>query len=165
MTTPAQKRAQIKYDKSHTRSVIFKLNITSDADVLAKLDSVENRQGYIKEPIRQDLRGETPMLSIEGMRYLIRPLALKNNIKAIYLFGSYARGEATPESDVDIMIEGGNITTASEYFSLLEQIEKAFNKKVDLVMAEAALQNQTRAGKRLLDHIEKDKVVLYEQIQ
>ena len=63
------------------------------------------------------------------------------------------------------MIEGGTITTASEYFSLLEQIEKAFNKKVDLVMAEAALQNQTRAGKRLLDHIEKDKVVLYEQIQ
>lgn len=164
MTTSAQKRAQTKYDRSHTRSVLFKLNLTTDADILAKLDSVDNRQGYIKELIRQDLRGNTPLLSIEGMRYLVRPLALKNNLKAVYLFGSYARGEATSESDVDIMIEGGNITSANEYFSLSEQIEKIFNKKVDLVMAEAALKNRTRAGKRLLEHIERDKVVLYEQV-
>ena len=52
-----------------------------------------------------------------------------------------------------------------KFNSYIIDFEKAFNKKVDLVMAEAALQNQTRAGKRLLDHIEKDKVVLYEQIQ
>lgn len=53
--TEAQKRAQDKYDKANTRRVMLKLNTTTDADVLAKLDAVESKQGYIKRLIREDL--------------------------------------------------------------------------------------------------------------
>ena len=51
----AQKRAGSKYDKSHTRGLYLKLNISTDADIIDKLDSVENKQGYIKELIRKDI--------------------------------------------------------------------------------------------------------------
>ena len=58
MTTVAQKKASAKYDKHHTRSVLFKFNTTNDADILARLDGSNNKQGYIKELIRNDIRGD-----------------------------------------------------------------------------------------------------------
>lgn len=55
MVTDAQKRAAAKYDKSHTKGVYIKLNKTTDADVLERLQEVGNVQGYIKELIRKDI--------------------------------------------------------------------------------------------------------------
>ena len=54
--TEAQKRAKAKYDKANTKQVIMKLNLKTDADIFAKLDSEQNVQGYIKGLIRQDIR-------------------------------------------------------------------------------------------------------------
>lgn len=55
MATEAQIKAQAKYDAENTRQVHLKLNRRTDGDVLEKLDSVANKQGYIKELIRADL--------------------------------------------------------------------------------------------------------------
>ena len=46
MATEAQRKASAKYDKEHTKSMLFKFNTTNDADILAKLDEVGNKQGY-----------------------------------------------------------------------------------------------------------------------
>lgn len=54
----AQLRAQEKYDKLNTVKVLLKLNKKTDADVLARLEEVENKQGYIKRLIREDIRRE-----------------------------------------------------------------------------------------------------------
>lgn len=51
----AQKRAQLKYEKEKTRSVKMKLNLQHDADIIQKLDSVGNKQGYLKRLIRADI--------------------------------------------------------------------------------------------------------------
>lgn len=61
MLTPAQIRAQKKYDlknkdKFHTLSL--KLNKELDSDILEKLQSENNVQGYIKALIRKDLGKE-----------------------------------------------------------------------------------------------------------
>lgn len=56
MATEAQIRAQRKYDAENTLQVHLKLNRRTDSDVLEKLDSVPNKQGYIKELIRADLK-------------------------------------------------------------------------------------------------------------
>lgn len=56
MATEAQIKAQKKYDVENTRQVHLKLNRRTDEDVLEKLDSVPNKQGYIKELIRADLK-------------------------------------------------------------------------------------------------------------
>lgn len=54
-TTDAQKRATRKYDDAHTRKIVLKLNTNTDADILAKLAQVQNKQGYIKSLIRADM--------------------------------------------------------------------------------------------------------------
>ena len=53
--TEAQKRAKMKYDAKATKKIMLKLNLKTDADILAKLEAVENKQGDIKELIRSDL--------------------------------------------------------------------------------------------------------------
>lgn len=53
-TSKAQLRAQAKYDKDNTVQVKIKLNKKTDSDILEILNSVSNKQGYIKELIRID---------------------------------------------------------------------------------------------------------------
>ena len=59
MATKAQQAAARRYDERHTRQIVMKLNLKTDADILEKLDSVENRQGYIKSLIRNDIARES----------------------------------------------------------------------------------------------------------
>lgn len=54
--TPAQKRAKEKYDKANTVQVKIKLNLKTDSDILEALERSGNKQGYIKELIRNDLK-------------------------------------------------------------------------------------------------------------
>lgn len=44
-----------RYDKEHTRSMRCKLNLKTDADIIKWLDSQPNKQGYIKQLIRDDI--------------------------------------------------------------------------------------------------------------
>lgn len=48
-------KAQERYDKKNTVQIKMKLNKNTDKDILEKLGSVTNKQGYIKELIRKDL--------------------------------------------------------------------------------------------------------------
>lgn len=53
---------------------------------------------------------------------LLRPLAKKYHVKEIYLFGSYARGEADAQSDLDFLIFCGDGFRLTEIlFSLMRQ--------------------------------------------
>lgn len=48
-----------EWDKTHTKEFKMKLNLNTDADIIAKLDSLDNKQGYIKKLIREDIaKGE-----------------------------------------------------------------------------------------------------------
>lgn len=52
MVKESQKRASKKYDALNTCQLILKLNKKTDADILVKLASVPNKQGFIKSLIR-----------------------------------------------------------------------------------------------------------------
>lgn len=54
-TTDAQLKANARYDAVHTRQIKMKLNLTTDRDILEHLDKMENKQGYIKRLIREDM--------------------------------------------------------------------------------------------------------------
>lgn len=51
----ALKRAVRKYEKENIRQIKFNLSLKYDLDVIEKLDSVQNKQGYIKSLIRADI--------------------------------------------------------------------------------------------------------------
>lgn len=58
MSSEAQRRATAKYDKANRTTIAVKLNRKTDADIIDHLEKIENRQGYIKDLIREDMKGE-----------------------------------------------------------------------------------------------------------
>ena len=56
MATESQRKANRKYDKNNTKQLMLKLNLKTDKDILDKLNSVGNKQGYIKKLIRNDIK-------------------------------------------------------------------------------------------------------------
>jgi len=59
MITEAQKKALAKYKKGHIKQIMLGLNKRTDADIIKKLETCGNKQGYIKQLIRADIeRGE-----------------------------------------------------------------------------------------------------------
>ena len=54
-STESQIRASVKYNKENTVQISLKLNRTTDADLIDRMNRIENKQGYIKELIRRDI--------------------------------------------------------------------------------------------------------------
>ena len=162
MITEAKRQANAKYDRSHTKAILLKLNKQTDSDILALLENKDNRQGYIKELIRSDLRGNADTLSRESIIYLIKPVAKKYKLDKVYLFGSYARGEARIDSDIDLMIEGGEFRSLLDLVSLQNAFKTALGKEVDVVEQSSMQSDDSRSGRRFKSHFERDKVLLYE---
>ena len=72
------------------------------------------------------------VFTIEKIVALVKPLAEKYQVQQIYLFGSYARGEAGVDSDLDFLVYGGENFKLTKIFSLAEELREVLNKKVDV---------------------------------
>ncbi|WP_029545191.1 nucleotidyltransferase domain-containing protein [Selenomonas sp. AB3002] len=72
------------------------------------------------------------ILSLEDIVTLVRPLAERYNAKELYLFGSYARGEADENSDLDFLVIGGDKFKLTNVFALGEELREASQKNVDI---------------------------------
>ena len=51
----AQVKASMKYNEKNVKQIKLALNLNTDKDIIDKLNNVPNKQGYIKELIRNDL--------------------------------------------------------------------------------------------------------------
>ena len=162
MVTKSQLKAQYKYDKDNTKKVILKFNNTNDADILATLASKTNKQGYIKSLIRNDIRGNSKVLTLDSIKTLLFPIVMKYSIKSLSVFGSYARNEANINSDVDILIDGGNYNGLFEYEKMISSMKEALGKNVDLLTQSALNRNSSKSDSIFRKNVERDKVVLYE---
>lgn len=72
------------------------------------------------------------ILTLENIRHIVKPLANKYCIKEIYLFGSYARGEADEDSDLDFLVYGGEGFKLTNILALGEELREVLKKKVDV---------------------------------
>ena len=70
------------------------------------------------------------------LKALIPVLIAKFNIKKIGLFGSFVTDTATPDSDIDILVDFEK-TPGWEYFDLMEFLENELGRKIDLVTPNA----------------------------
>jgi hypothetical protein len=55
-TTAAQLNAVTKYDKTHTKTYLIKLNTKTDAELIEYLNNCQNKQGTIKAALREYMK-------------------------------------------------------------------------------------------------------------
>ena len=72
------------------------------------------------------------VFTMEHIVAKVKPLADKYRVKEIYLFGSYARGEADENSDLDFLVYGGETFERTMIFALAEDLRETLEKKVDV---------------------------------
>ena len=79
-------------------------------------------------------------------------------VEKAWLFGSYARGEETDKSDIDILVKFDKKAEISlfDYVRIMNNIEKLLHKKIDLV-SEGGIMSFAK------EYIDNDKVLIYER--
>jgi predicted nucleotidyltransferase len=102
--------------------------------------------------------------TIEEMKRLIIPILIKYGVDKAYIFGSYARGEATPESDIDILIKRGNIKTLFELGGLYYELEEILSKSIDVLTEETFTEQTTdELDEEFYSEIIKERELVYER--
>ena len=84
----------------------------------------------------------------------IRQLAAQYDIQRVLLFGSRARGDYRPRSDIDLAISGGNAAA----FTL------AVDEETDTLLKYDVVDLDRPVDTALLDNIRKDGIILYEKV-
>lgn len=130
---------QIKYINEYNKNTykMYQFRVRKEDNKIIKfLDKITERNSYILSLIKKDI-STNKVLSIKEIKNIVKPIMNKYGIKDIYLFGSYARGEANNKSDVDIYCEKGNIKSLIDQGVMEDELEKALNKKVDVIFITA----------------------------
>jgi predicted nucleotidyltransferase len=111
---------------------------------------------YIKSKVDElgVISEEQGVLTVGAIKEICARILSKYNVEYCYLFGSYAKGKATPKSDVDLFIS--TTVTGLEYFGLVEELRTELKKKVDLLN-----QNQIKDNFELTNEILTDGVKIY----
>ena len=94
--------------------------------------------------------------TIEEIKEKIRPIAISYGVQSLGVFGSYARNEATDDSDVDICVEKGSLRSLLQYFAFVHELEKKLGCHVDVVTTEIE-------DKKFLDQILRERILIYER--
>jgi uncharacterized protein len=98
----------------------------------------------------------TKKYSIDEIRTIIAPIAERYGVKSVYLFGSYARGDATDNSDMDLRVDKGVLKGLFALSGLYTEIQKALQIKVDLLTTRSLDDD-------FLRKIQKEEILLYEK--
>ena len=86
------------------------------------------------------------------------PIFTSNPIDKVILFGSYAKGNPTQSSDIDILIDSNDKVTGIDFFNILEETTEVLDIPVDMLEA-----SQIIFGSFIQLEIEKTGIVIYEK--
>lgn len=86
--------------------------------------------------------------TLEEIRSRTQPIIQKYRIPAMYIFGSYARGQATEDSDLDFLVDttGTDLTSLLRLGALYCDLEDAFEKRIDLITVRSIMQDTDTAS-------------------
>lgn len=96
--------------------------------------------------------------SVAELKSIIAPIAAQHNVGRVYLFGSYARGEAGAESDIDLRVDKGPLKGLFALGALYSDLEDILEKKLDLLTT-GSLEPS------FLDRIAKEEILLYDGLK
>lgn len=73
------------------------------------------------------------MLNTTDIKTIVEPIVRGTQVEKIILFGSYAKGVATKDSDIDLCMISNGAITGLAFFDLKSKIESAFDRDIDLL--------------------------------
>jgi len=95
-------------------------------------------------------------MTIEEIKQKAGPILKQHGVTYAAVFGSLARGEDRPTSDIDILVRLGKPTGMVAYMRLVEGLEERLQKKVDLVTEQSL-------NKYVRPHVMPDLKIIYEK--
>ena len=105
-----------------------------------------NKYGFIDE--------SHGVLTIAQITEIVEDTFSRYKVEYCYLFGSYAKGKAQEDSDVDLLV--ATDITGMDFFGLAEDLRENLHKRVDLLIL-----NQLGNNRELLNDILKDGIRIY----
>ena len=123
------------------------------------------------EPCRMGIVGKeggcVMIETVEQILAKITPVAKRYAVKAVYLFGSYARGEAREDSDIDLLVDTSGMEPQSLFSlgALYCDLEGILGKQIDLVTLDALEQPARMPSEEVFrEVILKERVCLYHAV-
>lgn len=102
--------------------------------------------------------------TIDEIAAAVKPVAEKYGIEKIWLFGSYARGEATEHSDVDLLISYKKLRGMFALGGVYEDMKEAISKPVDIISERALTASYANENaKGLLVSVRREGVQIYSE--
>lgn len=101
--------------------------------------------------------------TLEEIARRVRPVAEKYHLRAVYVFGSYARGEAREDSDVDLLVDATDSGLSGwDYGGLYGDLEEAVGKEIDMVTLRGLEQPpRHRSDVRFKEAVRKERLEIY----
>lgn len=93
----------------------------------------------------------------ESDKQTIVEICKRNDISYCAVFGSFARGEATDDSDVDLLVKFSK-PIGWRFFGIADELEKALGKEVDLA-------TDNMIGKYIRENVMRDLQKIYEETE
>ena len=93
--------------------------------------------------------------TIDQIRDIVSPIAASYGVRSLSLFGSYARGEAKDNSDIDLLIDRTGMSGGWTIGGLYADLADALGKELDLVTT-------TGADQDFIGRIQNDAINLYQ---
>lgn len=97
-------------------------------------------------------------MSTQNMQQTIVDYFKTQPIVRAWLFGSFARGEETPQSDVDLLVQYDDNARVSllKHAAMICELEKILDRSVDIV-EDGTLRPRVR------EHVNQDRKLIYER--
>lgn len=98
---------------------------------------------------------------IDEIKKLTEPIFKEYDVGEAYIFGSYARGDFTEDSDIDIIIVSKKIKSLLTIGAILEKLKDVLKKEVDLIEEECFEGEMNEEEQKFYDTIKKERVKIY----
>ncbi|SJZ88337.1 hypothetical protein SAMN02745116_01721 [Pilibacter termitis] len=104
--------------------------------------------------------------TIEEIKEKVEPIAKKYQVPKIYIFGSYARGQAKDTSDIDFIVNTNNLSyeqILNIFSSMYDDLEMVFHQEVDIIDEnDLYLPKRRESAKRFVRNVLNERELVYE---
>ena len=147
-------------DMDATRAaILFETRVAPYSECLA-MEDILLAVGYNKP--KEDV---LMIYSICEIQQRIAPVAKQYGVKAVFLFGSYARGETREDSDIDLLVDtsGTNLRTLLSLGALYCDLEAALQKPIELITVSALEQRAQMPSEEMFkETVMKERLNVYD---